>query len=157
MASVVQTIPKVVQKAQAANDPAVQFELAYAYGNYWYGVEDQEQHSFWLEKSAAQNYLPAVCALSSQYYNGTNRERNYTLAEKLADKAYSIYLSKPESERSKYDVLMTAGALSNKGYHAKSKEDAQKYLCLAKNMNIIDENRIFAINYRIRERNVKCN
>ena len=146
----------VIKKAEMTGDAATQVELAYVYGNTWYNVVDIPKAHFWLEKAAAQNNLPAVCAIGSQFYQGKTRQKNFELGNTYVDKAYSIYVSKPKSEWSKFDTFMMSGALLDRGVNAETKELAKKYICLAKSMNVEDNNRIYMINKRIREKGIVC-
>ncbi len=55
-----------------------------------------------------------------------------------------------------YDTLMMFGALLNRGVFAKTKEESKKYTYLAKSMGVKDENRVYMINKRIREKSISC-
>lgn len=148
---------EVIKKAESG-DVDAQIELTFAYGNTWYGVQDLDKHLYWLEKAADQNNLPALCALSAKYYKGFGRiSADVNVADSIVDRAYNIYFSKPKSAWSMYDTYMMSGALMNKGVYATTKEKAKQYLCLAKNMGVVDENRIYMINKRIHEKGVTCN
>ena len=149
-------LPEVIKKAEATGDAATQVELAYVYGNTWYNVVDLDKHKFWLDKAAAQNNLPAVCALGVQFYAGRSRKKDFILADSLVSKAYSIYMSKPKSEWSTYDINQMSGALLKRGEVAKTKDLAKQDLCLAKSLSPTSELYIYSINKQIRERNIKC-
>ncbi len=146
----------VIKKAEA-NDINAQVELVFAYGNTWYGVEDLDKHLFWLENAASQDNIPALCALSYKYFTGFRRiPVDMSVANKLSDKAYQTYTSKPMSDWSTYDTYMISGALLTKGVYAKTKELSKKYICLAKSLGVKDENRIYMINKRMREKGITC-
>lgn len=148
---------EVIKKAESG-DVDAQVELTFAYGNTWYGVQDLDKHLYWLEKAAAQDNIPALCALSYTYYKGFRRISADThMADNIVDKAYNIYFSKPKSAWSIYDTYMMSGALMEKGVYANTKEKAKQYICLAKNMGVSDENRIYMINKRLREKGITCN
>ncbi len=143
-------LTSVVQKAQRTNDSATQVELAFVYGNPIYGVHDIKLSNYWIEKSAAQDNLPALCALSARYYQG-NLEfpKDFNKAEQLANRAYNVYISKPKSEWHPYDIYMMAGALLNRGEHAKIKEQKNRDICLSKSLDSkVDYIRVALTEYR---------
>ena len=150
-------LPEVIKKAEVTGDAATQYELAYVYGNYWYGVYDHPKHMYWIEKAAAQDNLPALCAMSNKYYSGNPTiPKDVAVGDKLASRAYSIYISKPKSAWSTYDINQISGALLGRGTNAKTKELSKQYICLAKSLSPASENYIYSINKQIRERNIKC-
>jgi len=59
---------EVIKKAEAG-DAATQYELQFVYGNTWYGYPDLNKSNYWLEASASQNYLPAMCSLAARKYS----------------------------------------------------------------------------------------
>ncbi len=146
----------VIKKAEATGDPDTQVELAFAYGNTWYGVQDLEKHLYWVKKAADQNNLPALCAMSYKHYTGDGVPNDITLADSLVDKAYNIYLSKSKPSWSKYDTYMISGALKNRGVYAKTKEESKRYICLARSLNSDIELRIYSIGKAMREKKIIC-
>lgn len=147
---------EVIKKAEAG-DASTQYELAFAYGNTWYGIGDAEKSNYWVERAATQNYLPAMCALAARKYGtiyGYKQDINF--ADSLVDKAYNVYISKPESEWTLYDKYMISGSLTLRGQYSKTKEAAKKYICLAKDMHVNLELRIYGISKQMREKGIKC-
>ena len=143
-------LTSVVQKAQRTNDPATQMELAYVYGNTWYDVPDLKLSNYWLEKAAAQDNLPALCALSARHYQGNwELSKDFDKADKLVNRAYEVYISKPKKEWHPYDIFMMAGALLNRGEHAKIKEQKNRDICLSKSLDSkVDYIRVALTEYR---------
>ncbi len=108
---------EVIKKAETTGDPDTQVELAFAYGNSWYGVQDLDKHLYWVKKASYQSNLPALCAMGNEHYSGRSVPKDIPLADSLVDKAYSIYISKPKSSWNEYEIYMTSGALESRGIY----------------------------------------
>ncbi len=142
----------VIAKAEAGDAPS-QVELVYAYGS------DKQKSNYWLEKAAAQDYLPAVSSLGARHYDYSHwgYVKNDALAEQLCYQAYEIFLSKPEAEWNNYERTRAAGALTNIAIHnLKNKDLAQDLLCKAKNIKFESPNSTYMINTNLKQIGRTC-
>ena len=74
-------IKDVITKADNG-DAESQFELSYLYSGYRVGNPDIKKSNFWLEKAAAQDYMPAVSSLK---IGGTDSDHIFVLNKALKD------------------------------------------------------------------------
>ena len=133
----------VIAKAETG-DVASQYEVSFVLG--WRG---DIKSNFWLEKAAAQNYLPAVAMLGARHfrYSTNGYSKDDAMAERLCYRAYEIYLSKPASEWDVFETMMAAHSLRNIAeYHMSDKDKAQDLLCKAQKMGVTEHNLVWTLN-----------
>ena len=128
----------VVAKAESG-DAEAQYELAYLYNGSMMGKSDKKKASYWLDKSAAQEYLLAMIVKSIRlhyHYSEYGYAKDDVLSSQLVDRSYEIFVSKPISDWSSFEVYMMADALVLRTYRMSNKEDMYRDVCIANRMNV---------------------
>ena len=150
-------INRVVAKADAG-DAAAQYELSWLYTGSSGISRDIKVSNFWLEKSAALDYMVAVSALSGRrfQYAKYGYPKDFVLARKLLDKAYQIYLSQPKSAWSQYSINMLSSGFTLGSDYAEDKEQLQSYLCTSLKIDGTDSNHIYVLNKALKDNKIRC-
>jgi len=150
---------KVVTAGAEAGDAASQLELAFIYGGYANVSRDLKTSNYWLEKSAAQNYLSAVTALGLRHYQYSKfgYSKDDELAKSLCYKAYEIYQSKPASEWSAFETMNGAFSLIAVADNNLSNRDlAQDLLRKAQKIGTTDKNTLYVLNDDLKKIGRSC-
>lgn len=128
-----------------------QLELALVYSRYIGDgsiQKDIKLSNYWLEKSAAQNYISAVAMLAARRYQYSQfgYEKDDALAEKLSYQTYQIYLSRPKSDWDSYELYNAAGALLGiADKNLSNKELAHELLCKTLDIGSTDKNLLIVL------------
>lgn len=149
----------VVSKAEAG-DASSQLELAFIYTGYDSVGFDKKKSNFWLEKSAAQDYLMAVIGLAGRHYDYSKwgYTKDIPLADKMVSHAYDIYLTKPHSSWTQFEIDTLAAILSKRSeFHLSDKDFAQNDLCTALRLGVKNTKFIKVINDDLRAIGRTCN
>ena len=147
----------VISKAEAG-DAASQFELSYLYSGSRIGRQDLKKSNFWLEKAAAQDYMVAVSSLSGRrfQYATYGYPKDFILARQLLDKAYQIYLSKPKSAWSQYEINVMSSGFTHGSDYAETKERLRYDLCTSLKIDGTDSNHIYVLNKALKDNKIRC-